>query len=243
MAKAELKPSALQASLLVLSEYPSPRHPAWAERRGVITEGYKQCGGAVLPKLAKEAPEAAATVVASTGGDGAPGGCTSDKECRNGRVCLQSRCAAAPERHRCGKDTDCPEPQECDASNTCSMPGGQARAAQESPSGPLLAAALQTESQRAPAAAASESASSCLKACDDVRNMCVEAANGEGNRCLSMIQAEPGYRACSCPSYPAGNNSCAGYCNGAYERSKGCSPATVIRDCRTDGDRCRARCQ
>jgi hypothetical protein len=240
MAKAELKPSGLQAALLVLSEYPSARHPAWLERRAAITEGYKQCGGVVLPKLAKEEPDTAATV--ATSADGAPAGCTSDKECRNGRVCLQSHCAAAPERRRCGKDTDCPEPQECDANSLCSLPPGQARAPQDAQSGPLLAAALQEETQRAPAAGAGE-AGSCLKACDDVRNMCVEAANGEGNRCLSTIQAEAGYRACACPSYPAGNSNCAAYCTNAYERSKGCSPVAVVRDCRADGDRCRARCQ
>ena len=56
MAKAELKPSGLQAALLVLSEYPSPRHPAWGERRAAITEGYKQCGGACFPRWRRSRP-------------------------------------------------------------------------------------------------------------------------------------------------------------------------------------------
>ena len=237
MAKAELKPSGLQAALLVLSEHPSPRHPAWGERRAAITEGYKQCGGVVLPKLAreteKEAPEAAATATLA--------GCTSDRDCRNGRACVQSRCAAAPERRRCGKDTDCPEPQECDATGICAVSGSQARGPQEPApqSGPLLAAALQTSTPRPQAAG---DASSCLKACDEVRTMCVDAATSEGNRCLASIQAEPGYRSCSCPSYPAGNADCYGYCSAAYERGKGCATANTVRDCRSDGDRCRARC-
>ena len=54
MAKADLKPSGLQAVLLVLSEYPSAKHPAWSVRRPVITEGFKQCGGRMLPPLAKD---------------------------------------------------------------------------------------------------------------------------------------------------------------------------------------------
>jgi hypothetical protein len=37
MAKAALKPSGLQAVLLVLSEYPSAKHPEWSARRPVIT--------------------------------------------------------------------------------------------------------------------------------------------------------------------------------------------------------------
>src|SRR4051812_27201053 len=54
MAKAELTPSRLQAALLALSTYPSPAHPDWSARRPVITEGYTQCGGRMLPPLARE---------------------------------------------------------------------------------------------------------------------------------------------------------------------------------------------
>jgi hypothetical protein len=245
MAKAELKPSGLQASLLVLAEYPSPRHPAWNERRDAITEGYKQCGGAMLPKLAresaKETPEASATVLTSAESTVAPAGCASDKECRNGRVCLQRRCAAAPERRRCGKDTDCPDPQECDAAGVCAVPGGQAQGAQPqaAPAGPLLAAALQTETTRA--APASDPAS-CLRACDDARNQCVEATYNEGNKCLSTIQAEAGYRSCTCPTYPANNAGCRDYCVSAYERGKVCASSGAVQSCHVEGDRCRAKC-
>ena len=236
MAKAGLKPSGLQASLLVMSEYPSAHHPGWGERRAVIVEGFKQCGGTVLPRLAKDGPEPASETAVATA---TPAGCASDKDCRNGRSCVQSRCAAASERRRCGKDTDCPEPQECDAAGACTLPAGQARGVEEPKPGPLLAAALQKE---APHAAAPD-ATSCLKACDEVRDTCVGAATGEGGRCVAAIQAEQSYRACSCPSYPAGNNECFGVCSSAYERGKSCSTAAAVKDCRADGDRCRARCQ
>jgi hypothetical protein len=241
MAKAELRPSGLQASLLVLAEYPSPRHPAWSERRAAISEGYKQCGGAMLPKLARESPETAATVPTSSGAARAPAGCNSDKDCRNGRICAQSRCTAAPERLRCGKDTDCPEPQECDATGVCAGPGSQARGEPPAtaPAGPLLAAALQTETARAPAS----DPAACLRACDDVRNQCAEAAFAEGNKCLSAIQAEPGYRSCTCPTYPAGSASCRDYCVSAYERGKVCTTSGAVQGCHAEGDRCRAKCQ
>src|SRR6185295_2600685 len=57
MAKAALTPSRLQAVLLALSTYPSARHPAWNARRPVITEGYTQCGGRILPPLARDSTE------------------------------------------------------------------------------------------------------------------------------------------------------------------------------------------
>src|SRR6185436_2004826 len=56
MAKANLSPSRLQAVLLALYTYPSPHHPSWEVRRAVITEGFKSCGGRVLPSLAKDEP-------------------------------------------------------------------------------------------------------------------------------------------------------------------------------------------
>ena len=262
MAKAELKPSGLQAVLLVLSEYPSAKHPAWSARRPVITEGYKACGGRLLPPLAKEAGEHANTTASAGKDDGAslgaaPSGCAGDKDCRRGRMCVNSRCVAAtPERRRCGKDTDCPDPQECDASGVCEIPASQAASAEPEaakPAAPMLASAsLQTPRPAAslqtprPAAAASPAANdsaSCLKTCDEVRNLCVDAATSEGNKCLLSIQSDPGYRSCSCASFPNVSNECHGFCTSARDRSKGCSTAGLVRDCRGDGDRCRSRCQ
>jgi len=278
MAKAELRPSGLQAVLLALSNYPSAHHPAWAARRAVITEGYNRCGGRVLPPLAKEANEQPAKTDASREelATAAPalGGCTGDKDCRNGRACVSSHCVVAPARRRCGKDTDCPEPQECDAGGICVSPAGAARAEEESKKGGTVLASLQDERAAAstsaapPAAAASPSpapaasgaaasppvvvasasrpggeANACLKSCDDVRNQCVEAATSEANKCLASIQAESAYRTCSCPNYPSGDYNCYRVCSASYERGKSCSSATLVRDCRTDGDLCRSQCR
>lgn len=253
MAKAALTPSRLQAVLLALSTYPSPRHPAWSERRPVITEGYKQCGGRMLPPLAKEKAEQGTIAEASKSKDdtisaagvvAAPKGCSGDKDCRKGRACMNGRCSAAPERVRCGKDLDCPEPQECDGAGYCGSPtASQPRAedpAPKPPAGPVLAA-LQAERPAEPPAA--KDASGCQRTCDQVRDMCVDAATSEGNKCLVTIQSDPSYRACSCPNYPAGNDGCYRICTSAYERGKGCSAANLVRDCKSDGDRCRSQCR
>jgi hypothetical protein len=249
MAKAELTPSRLQAALLALSTYPSEHHPAWNVRRPVITEGYTQCGGRLLPPLAKEATEPPPLKAGEGKEDtarvaAAPGGCTSSKDCRNGRVCMNSRCAAAPEHGRCGKDTDCPEPQECDAGGFCSGPAIQARAADEppKPAGPVLAS-LQSPNPAPPPAAPAKDASACQRACDDARNQCAEAATSEVNKCMAAIQSEANYRACSCPNYPSGDFACYSFCTSSYERGKKCSTANQTRDCRAESDRCRAQCQ
>ncbi len=276
IAKAEMTPSRLQAVLLAMSTYPSAHHPPWSERRPVITEGYTHCGGKLLPPLAKESAELASK---SEGRDGrkddafaaaaGPAGCATDKDCRNGRVCVSSRCGAAPERRRCGKDTDCPEPQECGVAGYCAGPAGQAGAGQgearaqeeaealKKPPGPMLASlqeAKETKETRQTketkpaatppaAAAATNDTAACQRACDDVRNQCVEAINGEANKCLAAIRSEAGYRSCSCPNYPSGNNACYNFCANAYEKGKSCAAEPLIRDCRADGERCRAQCK
>jgi len=272
IAKAEMTPSRLQAVLLAMSTYPSAHHPPWSDRRPVITEGYNRCGGRILPPLAKE------TAAQAAKGDGrkddtvavsAPGGCTSDKDCRTRRACVNSRCVAAPERKRCGKDTDCPEPQECGAPGLCVDPGapsgtvgstGEARAEGEpgppKPSGPMLASLQEPRSGATPSPAAAaavatakdvpatkDDASGCQRTCDEVRNQCVEAVTSEANRCVAAIRSEAGYRSCGCPNYPAGNNACYNLCANAYEKSKSCASEIFVRDCRTDGDRCRAQCK
>jgi hypothetical protein len=249
MAKADLSPSRLQAALLAMSTYPSPHHPAWDVRRPAITEGFTRCGGRILPPLAKEKAEAAAKTDARkdeavSDATPAPGGCTGDRDCRNGRACVNSRCAVAPERRRCGKDTDCPDPQECDPTGYCSGAGGQARSQAQAkdepkPSGPMLAA---LQEQR-PAAAPAKDVPACRQACDDVRNQCVEAATNEANKCIAAVQSDPNYRACGCPNYPAGNVACYHVCSAAYQRGGTCSAANLVRDCRADGDRCRTQCE
>ena len=71
----------------------------------------------------------------------------------------------------------------------------------------------------------------------------MEAATSEANKCLAGIQAEQATRACSCPNYPAGDYNCYRVCSAAYERGKSCSNATLVRDCRTDGNLCRSQCR
>ena len=260
MAKAELSPSRVQAALLAMSIYPSPHHPAWNVRRPVISEGYVRCGGRTLPPLGKESGEQASRADGRKDeavSEAAPSGCSGDKDCRNGRACMNSRCTVAPEHRRCGKDTDCPDPQECDAGGHCSGPAAEARASvpeQEKkeppkPAGPMLAA-LQEQRPAAAAAAApaaappaSKETSSCHQSCDDVRNQCVDAVNSEANKCLAAVQSDPSYKACSCPNYPAGNVGCYHFCAAAYQRGNSCSASNLVRDCRADGDRCRAQCQ
>jgi hypothetical protein len=262
IAKAELTPSRLQAVLLAMSSYPSAHHPPWAERRAVITEGYVRCGGRILPPLAREAAEQAAK------GDGrkddgitvAMGlpGCAGDRDCRNGRACVSSRCVAAPERRRCGKDTDCPEPQECGGSGYCASPAGaasQARAEEEppKPQGPMLASLQEPRPAAPPTAPATtvaaasttttNDAAACQRSCDEVRNQCVEAVTSEGNKCLAAIRSDPGYKTCGCPNYQSGNNGCYNLCQNAYEKGKACGAENFVRDCRTDGERCRAQCK
>jgi hypothetical protein len=264
MAKADLSPSRMQAVLLAMSTYPSPHHPSWDARRPVISEGYARCGGRTLPPLGKDKGEQAAKGDArknDLSGDAAPGGCSGDKDCRNGRACVNSRCVAASERRRCGKDTDCPDPQECDATGTCGAPAGEARAqgqvqvqgqvpAQQvkeetsKPAGPTLAALQdQRPAAAAPPQTAGKDASACQQSCDDVRNQCVDAVNSEANKCLTAVQSDPSYKACSCPNYPAGNVGCYHFCASAYQRGNSCSASNLVRDCRADGDRCRAQCQ
>jgi hypothetical protein len=267
IAKAEMTPSRLQAVLLAMSSYPSSHHPPWSERRPVITEGYTRCGGRILPPLAKETAELAVKSDKNndkhSGGEPVTvaiglGGCTGDRDCRNGRACVNSHCVTAPERKRCGKDIDCPEPQECGPSGVCVSPGGsatpnQARVEDEAPKppGPLLASLQEPKGGTSSSGAATTDAPgtatsdvpTCRRACDEVRNQCVDAVTSETNKCLQSIRSDPGYRSCGCPNYPAGNQGCYNLCANAYEKGKGCGAESLVRDCRADGERCRTQCK
>jgi hypothetical protein len=106
-----------------------------------------------------------------------------------------------------------------------------------------MLAALQEQRSTAAALPGAKDVPACRQACEDVRNQCVEAATNESNRCIAAIQSDPGYKACGCPNYPAGNVGCYHVCAGAYQRGNTCSAATLVKDCKTDGDRCRAQCE
>lgn len=51
--------------------------------------------------------------------------CTTDQDCKDGRVCTNHQCAAAPPKvtaKKCQKDVDCPGEEVCEA-NQCRIPG------------------------------------------------------------------------------------------------------------------------
>jgi hypothetical protein len=259
LAKAELKPSGLQAALLAMWTYPSASAPPWSARRPAITAGFVQCGGRTLPPLSKEEGNDPKDGTKKSGhgdqsGLAAAGlaGCSSNKECRNGRACLNKRCAIPPPRHRCGKDTDCPEPDECGTEGYCESPPDAARAEEDDAKPPKgepkqskaeTLAALEEHHQSGAPAPRAKDPGACTRSCDEVRDHCIEAATGEVSRCLGTIQSEQTYRACTCPNYPAGNYACYRYCTNAYEQGKSCSAASQIRECKSDGERCRSECQ
>lgn len=279
LAKAELKPSGLQAALLAMWTYPSAAHPPWSARRPAITAGFVQCGGRTLPPLSKDEGNEGAIppkkVAKNEKSDksgksdrsepsdrndeplavGGPAGCSGSRDCRNGRACINKRCAVPPPRHRCGKDTDCPEPDECGTAGYCEAAAGSVRAeeddakpAKDEPKAPKVEtlAALQERRASGPTAPPPPSAkdvAACTRSCDEVRDHCVEAATGEVSRCIGVIQSDPTYRACTCPNYPSGNYACYRFCTNAYEQGKSCAGGNQIRECKSEGERCRSECQ
>ncbi len=258
LAKVELRPSAVQAAVRALSTYPAATHPEWAARADVLRKGYASCGGGKSLPGALEAPgeqmiaakdERKAEHKNDPAAPAGAGGCKSDRECRNGRVCDKGRCSVAPVAVRCGKDTDCPEPLECSGKGLCEKP--DAAQAAETPA-EAVPARLQ---EQHPAAAPNDSPTgatpgaepdhkdACLRACDTGRARCTDIAVRETNQCVASVQAEASYRACSCPNYPDGNYACYRLCSTAYEQAKSCSTPDKARDCRIEGDRCRSRCR
>ena len=223
-----------------MSTYPSTHHPDWSARRAVITEGYTQCGGRILPPLARESREQAAK------GDGskddgrsataAPGRLRDDKDCRNGRACVSGRCAARPCAGTAARTPTAPSRRSATRAGSAAAPGGQARAQAQAedepakPPGPMLAALQEQRPRRAPPAA--KDVTACQRSCDDVRNQCVEAAPGEATSATPRSRPRPNYRACACPNYPAGTSAVTSFCTSAYERGKSCTAATQRRNAR-----------
>ena len=227
LGKADLKPAALQAVLSATAAYPPAARPSWTARRPAVEAGYAECsGGQSLPAL-PEAPQSA--------GAGA-GGCSADRECRNGRVCVKGHCGMpTANRQRCGKDTDCPEPQECGTDGTCQVPPGaeSSRATSAKPA---------AKSEAPPVATKAVDPAACQTSCDESRTRCREAATAARDRCLGTVMAEPNYRACSCPQYPQGNYECYAYCTDAYQRGNVCLAEKKTAACDSEASECRARC-
>jgi hypothetical protein len=254
MAKANLSPSRLQAVLLALSTYPSPHHPSWEVRRAVITEGFKSCGGRVLPSLAKDEPAPpirTAVHKEDVVSEAAPGGCTSDKDCRNGRACLNSHCAAAPERRRCGKDTTVPTRRS--ATRPIPAPARRVRRGRRPRRKDRSKRSRRPRSRRRcwrryrrPARHPRRRARTRRRASNRATTSGTSASRRQPprrNAVSPRCSPNPTTRPVSCPNYQAGNVGCYHFCAGAYQRSNACSAAALVKDCRTDGDRCRVQCQ
>jgi hypothetical protein len=284
LAKMELRPSAAQAAVRALSTYPAAGHPDWTARAAVLRAGYTNCGGArTLPGALEEASDQESSSKddrsderrADRKGDkrgdrdrddaratgGRAGGCSNDQDCRNGRTCSNGRCGIATGPKRCGKDTDCPEPQECNASGRCETPGGGAGQVEAEVAAPRETASPPEPRQTSPSAKDSAPAkeliaindpvpkssgksdtAACAKACDEGRGHCVEGAVRELNQCIATVQSDASYKACACPNYPEGNYSCYKLCSTAYEQAKTCSTPDKVRDCKLEAERCRAHC-
>ena len=251
-----MRPSRLQAVLLAMSTYPSPHHPEWDARRSVITEGFTRCGGRMLPPLAKEKPEQAGedrTAARTTrsarprpGGLHQRQGLPQRARLREQPVRDRARATALRQGHRLPRSAGVRR-QPGPARPAVRRGAGRGAPAKTTdtkdepkPPGPMLAA-LQEPRPAAPRGA--KDVPACRQACEDIRNQCVEAATDEANRCIAAIQSDPDYKACGCPNYPAGNVGCYHVCAGAYQRGDSCSAATLVKDCKTDGDRCRAQCE
>ena len=224
LGKTDLKPVVLQGVLSAMAAYPPAARPSWTARLPAVEAGYAQCtGGHSLPAL-PEAPKKETP---------AQGGCTTDRDCRNGRACLSGHCGLPASHKRCGKDTDCPEPQECGTDGSCQTPPG---AETSRPAAPAAQAAP-------PAQTAPPDAGACQKSCDEPRDRCIGAAASARDKCLAAITAEPNYRACTCPQYPEGNYGCYAYCTDAYQRGNACLAEKNTAACQTEDAACRARCK
>ena len=247
LGKSNLRTEGVQAALLAMAAYPPVAHPSWTTRLPAVEVGYAQCtDGKNLP-----APQNFAKRDADVGG--AVGGCTADRECRNGRVCVAGRCGVAPAQKSCGKDTDCPDPQECGVDGRCRTPARAApadvpRAAPaakppETPEAPTPEA-RPPEAQAVPKPSqAAGNAATCEKSCDDVRDRCLGAAANARAQCSAAIEAERNYHTCTCPRYPEGNYDCYVFCTDAYQRRTACLTAQKeAAACQSDGASCHAKC-
>jgi hypothetical protein len=246
LGKADLKPAALQAALSAMAAFPPSAHPAWTSRVPAVETAYAECsGGQSLPSL--PGPSKKEGTLAASGG-----GCMADRDCRNGRVCISGRCGMPSAHKTCGKDTDCPDPEECSPDGTCQTPpGGEATHATPAASAFKPAKAVETVASNQPAPpsdppqtvhSAGEGAN-CEKACSDGRDRCLENASNARAQCLATIQAEPNYRACSCPRYPEGNYGCYQLCTEAYQRGTICLSEKKATACQTEASSCLSHCQ
>jgi len=194
LARAGNKPADVKAALQAIAMSPAPSHPAWGARAEALQKGFSGCGGGTL----------AALDVKKVGGPGR-GGCGNDDECKAGRVCYEGRCQARSARPNfCAKDVDCPGTELCDAAGVCegAQPAGGAPAAGE----------------RVAAAAPAQ----CRDRCSDDRQTCSGHSDASLRTCKAELVADPRYKECSCPRWPAGRLDCYQFCKDTYDRAKAC---------------------
>jgi hypothetical protein len=249
LGRAALRPEGLQAALVVLASHPSAADNGLKQRWLAVRAGYAQCGGGrklpeisalKLTKAAEKAGLAAPAIAAVVATPNSRGGCAANADCRNGRVCDDGQCRLPSGPKKCGKDTDCPEPGECNAGGHCEDPRNREAAKDEAP--PPAESEERHPMTSAPAPAPGSDPAECGKGCDEKRETCVATANGEFKQCFAPVEAESSYKACTCPNWPRENLDCYRVCAAAFEKAKVCSTENKIVECKAEGARCRATC-
>ena len=194
LARAGSKGPELKSALQALAMSPSPAHPAWSLRAEALQRGFSGCGGGPL----------AALDVKKVGG--APPGCTQDDECKAGRVCYDGRCQEKAARPTlCAKDIDCPGSEVCNPAGTCQLP--QTPAGGASASGARVAAI---------------DPDACRDRCGNDQTECSGRSDVTLHACKAALVADPLYKECGCPRWPAGRLDCYQFCKDTYDKAKRC---------------------
>ena len=209
LAKAGMKTQGLKEALRVVAAgQPTKSEQSWDQRWGALQTGFDVCGAVV-------------TTGTRTGGvsplaKGA-GGCTSNAECKMGRLCVDGRCEnRSVARNTCSKDVDCPEGQLCTDAGRCDAPAG---------SGQLVTAAVTTKmssSSTSQPSKATQDPRSCGKECGVERRQCRVGAMTSLNGCLRKITATPAYKDCNCPNFPSSKPACRQLCEEAFDKADDC---------------------
>jgi hypothetical protein len=133
-------------------------------------------------------------------------GCAQDDECKAGRVCYDGRCQEKSARPSlCAKDVDCPGTDICSTAGTCQP--AQTPAGGGSPAGERTAD-LQ-----------------CRDRCGNDRADCSGHSDASLRSCKINLIADPRYKECGCPRWPAGRLDCYQFCKETYDKAKQCEAA------------------
>lgn len=217
LARAGNKAAELKAALQAMAMSPSPSHPAWSSRAEALQQGFSGCGGGTL----------AALDVKKVGGAGR-GGCLDDSECKADRVCYESRCQDRSARPNfCAKDVDCPGNELCSAAGVCQ--------------GPQAPGSTPPAGQRVASAAPSH----CRDRCGDDKDSCSGRNDASLRACKAELVADPRYKECACPRWPAGRMDCYQFCKETYDKAKACQAShdAAGTACMSMADRCVSDCR